>query len=179
MQDDVYFIKTKSLVYSVFHSNARYINFEIGYSVQAKWFEYLKDRWNDYSSFYIGGFIEGIYSVNEKGYKTVYIQVDARSIDYDQRYRTSTTSTTSSNSPSVSSSPKSQNAFALRRSKVSRSFPSEPAEKVNNESSEDANLILIDDDISTPARSPKKRQISDLCDELDQTSINKSGCSKK
>ena len=168
-QDDVHFIKTKSLIYSVFHSSAKYVNFEIGYSVQAKWFEYLKDRWSEYSSFYIGGFVEGIYCVNEKGNKTIYIQVDAKSIDYDPRFRTSTNS---SGSPSVSLSPKSQNAFALRRSKVSHRISSEPAEKVDSESSENTNLILIDDytssnSMKTPTRTPKKRQLSDLCDELD------------
>jgi hypothetical protein len=29
VQDDINFIKTKSLIYTVFHQNARYINFEV------------------------------------------------------------------------------------------------------------------------------------------------------
>lgn len=174
-QDDVHFIKTKSSVYSVFHPNARQINFEVGYSAHAKWFEYLKEKWNDYMSFYIGGFIEGVYSVNEKGQKVVYIQVDAKSIDYDPRNRTSPNS---SNSP-ISSSPKSSNAFALRRNKISHISSSEPAEKEvyerNNESNKDRNTISIDDDVPNSIRTPKKCQLSDLCDELDQAVIDEDG----
>lgn len=168
-QDGIHFVKTKSLIYSVFHSSAKYVNFEIGYSVQAKWFEYLKDKWSEYSSFYVGGFVEGIYSTKEKGNETIYIQVNAKSIDYDPRFRMSTNS---SGFPSASTSPKSQNAFALRRSKVPRNVPSEPAEKLDDEST---NLTSIPSTpTKTPTRTSKKRQLSDLCDELDKSDANES-----
>jgi len=55
-QDDTKFIKTKSLIYSAFHQNARYVNFEVGYSKTAKWFDHLDDKWNDYSNFFVGVF---------------------------------------------------------------------------------------------------------------------------
>ena len=118
-QDDINFIKTKSLIYTVFHQNARYINFEVGYSKDAKWFEFLSDKWNDYASFYIGGFLEAIYSIPEKDTSIIYVQVDAKSIDYDVRFRTTNFS---QNQVSATSSPKSAiNAFARRRAKSSES----------------------------------------------------------
>ena len=113
-EDDMNFIKTKSLVYTVFHQNARYINFEIGYQKDAKWFDFLKDKWANFANFFIGGFLEAVYSTVEKDSNVVYIQVNARSIDYDIRFRTQNFPTV--NSPS---SPSSTNAFAQRRSKSS------------------------------------------------------------
>src|ERR1044072_829213 len=78
-EDDMNFIKTKSLVYTVFHQNARYINFEIGYQKDAKWFDFLKDKWANFANFFIGGFLEAVYSTVEKDSNVVYIQVNARS----------------------------------------------------------------------------------------------------
>src|ERR1044071_405877 len=126
-QDDTNFIKTKSLIYTVFHQNARYVNFEVGYSKDAKWFEFLSDKWNDYASFYIGGFLEAIYSIPEKDTSVIYVQVDAKSIDYDVRFRTTNFS---QNQVSPTSSPKSAiNAFARRRAKSSNS-PTTPKSTV-------------------------------------------------
>ena len=114
-QNNVNFVKTKSLIYSAFHPTARYINFDVGYSKDAKWLDSLNDKWSDYANFFVGGFLEAIYSINEKGLNTVYIQIDAKFIDYDIRFRTST-----SNFQSVTPSPKpSTNAFAARRAKQS------------------------------------------------------------
>jgi hypothetical protein len=67
------FVKTRSLVYSAFHSTARYVNFEVGYSKDAKWLGSIDDKWNDFSNFFVGGFLEAIYSINDK----TYIQIDA------------------------------------------------------------------------------------------------------
>src|SRR5215211_4016676 len=74
-QDNMYFVKTKSLIYSAFHPNSRYVNFEISYSKDAKWLDYLNDKWNDYANFFVGGFLEAIYSTDEKGLSTVYAQI--------------------------------------------------------------------------------------------------------
>src|SRR6266487_2242258 len=63
--DDINFVKTQSSIYSSFHKNARTINFEIGYSKEAKWLETLNNKWMEYSNFYVGGFLEEVYSVKE------------------------------------------------------------------------------------------------------------------
>ncbi|POG59540.1 hypothetical protein GLOIN_2v1884965 [Rhizophagus irregularis DAOM 181602=DAOM 197198] len=83
------FVKTKSLIYSPFHSAARYINFEIGYSSESKWLEYLSDKWN------------------------------AKLIDYDVRFRTSTSSNNYQPSPQRSTT----NSFAQRRNKSTPNLP--------------------------------------------------------
>jgi hypothetical protein len=77
------FVKTKSLIYSPFHPAARYVNFEIGYSKEAKWLDSINDKWTDYSSFFVSGFFEATYSANDK----IYAQIDAKVIDYDVRFR--------------------------------------------------------------------------------------------
>ena len=64
--DSMNFIKTQSLIYSSFHQTPQYVNFDIGYTKDAKYLECLKDKWNDYANFFIGGFIEAIYSAEEK-----------------------------------------------------------------------------------------------------------------
>ena len=126
-QDNMYFVKTKSLIYSAFHSNSQYVNFEISYSKDAKWLDYLNDKWNDYANFFVGGFLEAIYSTDEKGLSTMYAQIDAKSIDFDVRFRTPTTSTSS-----VTSSPKSPtNAFAQRRAKQSSNSLTTPKSAIS------------------------------------------------
>ena len=100
--------------------------------------------------------------------KKVHIQVDAKTIDFDIRFRTSTIS---SSSPSSFSSPKSTNAFAIRRSQYLNSSP-----RNTIESEKEHELTEDVDDASTPTGTQisktKKRQLSDLCDELHQTAIN-------
>jgi len=87
-----------------------YDNFDIGYSNEAKWLEFLKDKWNDYANFFVGGFLEAIYSINEKGSDTTYAQINAKLVDYDVRFRNQSNSPQSSKSPSVTT-----NAFSQRR----------------------------------------------------------------
>jgi hypothetical protein len=103
------FVKTRSLVYSAFHSTARYVNFEVGYSKDAKWLGSIDDKWNDFSNFFVGGFLEAIYSINDK----TYIQIDAKLIDYDTRFRSS-----NNHQYNQPASPKSANAFASRRNQL-------------------------------------------------------------
>ena len=79
---NVNFIKTRSMVYFPFHSSARYVNFEIRYSRDARWLKSINDKWNEYSSFFVGGFLEAIYTEEDK----TYIQIDAKMIDYDIRF---------------------------------------------------------------------------------------------
>jgi len=108
--DNMNFVKTRSLIYSAFHQTARYVNFDIGYSNEAKWLEFLKDKWKDYANFFVGGFLEAIYSINEKGFDTTYAQINAKLVDYDVRFRNQSNSPQSSKSPSVTT-----NAFSQRR----------------------------------------------------------------
>lgn len=177
------FIKTKSLIYSPFHSVARYIHFEIGYSSESKWLEYLFDKWNEFANFFVAGFLEAIYTDGS----TTYVQIDAKLIDYDIRFRTS-----ASNNNNYQSSPQRSvtNAFAQKRNKSTPNSPvkrlitpkldsitteiddkmsgndSNEEEKTNQPPVED--LIMIDD---TPHKT-KKRQLSDLCDsETDQPNV--------
>ncbi|CAG8509631.1 3237_t:CDS:2 [Rhizophagus irregularis] len=42
--EDINFVKTRSLIYSPFHQTAHYINFEVGYSKDTKWFDSLNDK---------------------------------------------------------------------------------------------------------------------------------------
>lgn len=199
-QDEMNFIKTKSLIYSIFHTKAQYVHFELGYPKNAKWFEFLKDKWGDYSIFFISGYIEAIYPINEKDSKIMHIQVDAKTIDFDVRFRASTIS---SSSPSSLSSPKSTNAFAIRRNqyldsspRTRNTFTTESEKELRNDeltedvdpnddvvpipnargrkrgNDDDVAPTATDTQISTPISKTKKRQLSDLCDELYQTNIN-------
>lgn len=145
-QDNMNFVKTKSLIYSAFHKNARDINFDIGYPTDAKWFEFLKDKWGIYTNFFVVGFLKAVYSIDENGSSTTYIQVDAKTIDYDIRSsRTANTST--SNDKSATSSPKTlTNAFAQRRAKLSSNSPRSTISKsdpvaIQEESDDDLNTI--------------------------------------
>src|SRR3954462_6876811 len=114
--EDVNFIKTLSSVYSSFHKTTRTVNFDIGYSKEAKWLETLNDKWSAYSNFYVAGFLEEIYVINENNTNNsagiAYAQINARIIDYDPRFRHSKSLT--SNTPSTTS-PKSTSTFAKRR----------------------------------------------------------------
>src|SRR5947207_220220 len=85
--DNMRFVKTRSLIYTPFHKEARYVNFEIGYSEEAKWLEYLNDKWAEYANFFVAGFFEGIYTSTEKGSMITLVQVNAKIIDYDVRFR--------------------------------------------------------------------------------------------
>ena len=190
-QDNMNFVKTKSLIYSPFHPSSRYVNFEIGYSKDAKWLDYLNDKWNDYANFFVGGFLEAIYSDDS----TVYAQIDAKSIDFDVRFRTPTTTTSS-----ITSSPKSPtNAFAQRRAKQSSNSLTTPKPAISTvivQEADDSNPMADADNSkfeelqesqqnfssvqstpttsvtpiaptpTTPTRKPK-RQLSDLCNDDD------------
>ena len=109
------FIKARSSIYSSFHKNVRLINFEIGYSKTSKWFESLKDKWAEYTNFYIGGFLEAIYLSNEKDSETTTAQIDAKIIDYDTKSRQQSTSTYNSQSMSSKSI---NNAFTKKKNSV-------------------------------------------------------------
>ena len=50
-QAEMNFIKMKLLIYSIFHTKARYVHFELGYPKNAKWFEFLNDKWGEYAIF--------------------------------------------------------------------------------------------------------------------------------
>lgn len=170
--ENMNFIKTKSLVYTPFHSTARYINFEIGYPKDAKWLESLNEKWNNYANFFIGGFFEAIYTEGDK----TYIQIDAKLIDYDTRFRHPGTNQHDIPSPTKTSI----NAFALKRNSASESTSPKTNSMVldNKQSvfrlkkpseSVSPNLIVIDDNTNnptspTPINKSKKRQLSDLCD---------------
>lgn len=192
------FVKTKSLIYSPFHSAARYINFEIGYSSESKWLEYLSDKWSEFANFFVAGFLEAIYTDGS----TTYVQIDAKLIDYDVRFRTSTSSNNYQPSPQRSTT----NAFAQRRNK---STPNSPVkthitpkldsntteienayeeESDNDSDKEDTvgtnqspiDLVMIDDNTPINANKTKKRQLSDLCDgEIDQPIKPKRSYNKK
>lgn len=113
--DNMRFVKTRSFVYTPFHKEARYINFEVGYSREAKWLEYLSDKWANYANFFVAGFFESIYTATEKGLPATYIQIDAKIIDYDVRFR----HPSSSENYSISSPSPSSNVFAQKRSQNS------------------------------------------------------------
>jgi len=59
---------------------------------------------------FVGGFLEAIYSINEKGSDTTYAQINVKLVDYDVRFRNQSNSPQSSKSPSVTT-----NAFSQRR----------------------------------------------------------------
>src|SRR5688572_1939550 len=70
------FVKTRSLIYTPFHKEARHINFEIGYSKEAKWLEFISDKWANFANFFVAGFFEAIYTAIEKGSAVTYVQID-------------------------------------------------------------------------------------------------------
>ncbi|RIA97524.1 hypothetical protein C1645_813931 [Glomus cerebriforme] len=107
--ENMNFVKTRSLIYTPFHSTAKYVNFEIGYQKDSKWLESITEKWKDYASFFVGGFIEAIYTSD----KQTYIQIDAKLIDYDIRFHQSNTSNQSITSPTNQSI----SVFAMRRNK--------------------------------------------------------------
>lgn len=118
--EDMNFVKTRSSIFSSFHKDTRSVNFEIGYSKSSKWFESLKDKWTKYTNFYVGGFLEAIYSSNEKNTEITYAQVDAKIIDFDIKSSQQNASTFSLQS----ASPKSiNNAFTKRRSQSLTNSP--------------------------------------------------------
>lgn len=160
------FVKTKSLVFSPFHSNARYINFEIGYSKDAKWLDHLANKWNEFANFFVSGFLEAIYSINEEGGSTItYIQVDAKLIDYDIRFRTSS----SPHDPSILPKSPTSNAFAQRRAKVSSSSPTTPKSTVSRSTS----VITHNTQKTTSNTSINQEDsTSDLCNELESTQLS-------
>ncbi|UZO05550.1 uncharacterized protein OCT59_025897 [Rhizophagus irregularis] len=192
------FVKTKSLIYSPFHSAARYINFEIGYSSESKWLEYLSDKWSEFANFFVAGFLEAIYTDGS----TTYVQIDAKLIDYDVRFCTSTSSNNYQPSPQRSTT----NTFAQRRNKSTPNLPVKThitpksdsntteienayeEESDNDSDKEDTvgtnqspiDLVMIDDNTPINANKTKKRQLSDLCDgEIDQPIKLKRSYNKK
>ena len=142
--NDMNFIKTRSLIYSSFHKTARYVNFDIGYSTESKWLEYLKDKWNNYANFFVSGFFEAIYSTKEKNSDVTYAQVDAKLIDYDPRFYNPSNSSQSSKPTSPIT-----NAFSQRRDSFKTK---ETQQKPSNNSSSTPNT-------PTPTRrTPNKRE---------------------
>jgi hypothetical protein len=116
---DMHFVKTKSLVYSPFHKESRYINFEVGYNKNAKWLDHIHDKWAEYANFFVAGFLEAIYSSAGK----TFAQIDAKSIDFDVRFRHPNTP----GQPMISPNRSSNNAFAQRRSQpILDNSPSTP-----------------------------------------------------
>jgi|ERR1051325_2243185 hypothetical protein len=110
--NDMRFIKTRSLIYTPFHKESRYVNFEIGYSKEAKWLDFVSDKWANFANFFVAGFFEAVYTATEKGLPVTYVQIDAKIIDYDARFRQSNTPTANNLSISPSTPP---NVFAQRR----------------------------------------------------------------
>jgi hypothetical protein len=137
--ENMNFVKTRSLVYSPFHSSARHLNFEVGYSKDARWLGSIDDKWSDYANFFVGGFLEAIYPTNDK----TYIQIDAKLIDYDVRFR----NPNSQNSNSQPVSPRSVNAFALRRNKSVSAVPKTDSVMIN-ETQADVFVLKTTPDIS-------------------------------
>ncbi|PKC00367.1 hypothetical protein RhiirA5_428290 [Rhizophagus irregularis] len=88
-------------VRKVFHTHS--VHFEIGYSKSSKWFESIKDKWNKYTNFYIGEFLEAVYLSSEKNTETTYAQVDVKIIDFDVKSSQQNTSTFSPQSTSMKS----------------------------------------------------------------------------
>lgn len=180
------FVKTRSLVYTPFHKEARYINFEVGYPKDAKWFEYLNDKWASYANFFVTGFFEAIYTAVENTSTVTYVQIDAKIIDYDARFRHPSSDNRVASSP-VSPS---KNIFAQRRSKFSSEDFHQTSkssisrndsiimEDAQNESDKDLeedttkmneDPMSIVNDKSTPK---KKRQLSDLCNTDDESDLS-------
>lgn len=168
--ENMNFIKTKSLVYSPFHPTSRNVNFDIGYSKDAKWLEPINDKWDNYSSFFIGGFFEAVYPENNK----IYAQIDAKLIDFDVRFRNQSSSNSVTSPVKASANAASVNAFALRRSKssasptTSRSVSRSESVAINNTQDDDSDEEIKKfqksrqtSNSSTPTR---KHKLSNLYD---------------
>ncbi|CAB4482682.1 unnamed protein product [Rhizophagus irregularis] len=167
------FVKTRSLIYTPFHKEARYINFEVGYPKDAKWFDYLNDKWASYANFFVAGFFEGMYSTIENASTATYAQIDAKIIDYDARFRHPSSDNRPSSSPVASPS---TNIFAQRRnrfsseSSITKNDSIITIEDTQNESDTEEDPISIVND-----KSPKKkRQLSDLCLTDDESDLSAS-----
>ncbi|CAB4390859.1 unnamed protein product [Rhizophagus irregularis] len=102
---------TKPFMHIYTHS----VHFEIGYSKSSKWFESIKDKWNKYTNFYIGEFLEAVYLSSEKNTETTYAQVDVKIIDFDVKSSQQNTSTFSPQSTSMKSV---NNTFTKRRFQI-------------------------------------------------------------
>ncbi len=127
---DMKFIKTNSSIYSSFHKNTRRINFEIGYSKNATWFDSLSEKWSEYVYFFVGGFYEETYSTDEIDPSAMLTQIDARIIDYDARFRQANTLPQPKSSTSLNPL---TSAFAQQRS-ASSSAPQTPQQTLPSQS---------------------------------------------
>lgn len=107
------FVKTRSLIFTPFHKEARYINFEVGYSQESKWLEFVSDKWANFANFFVVGFLEAIYTAIENGSPITYVQIDAKIIDYDARFRHPSKPIDNHSTPFSSPT---TNIFAQRRS---------------------------------------------------------------
>ena len=176
--DTMNFVKTRSLLYTPFHKEARYVNFEIGYCKESKWLEFANDKWTNYANFFVSGYFEAVYTSNEKGSLITYAQIEAKLIDFDARFRhpVSTSESLASSSKSLS-----RNIFAQKRTKSSDS-PRTPKNNPSNideaditeitekQENEIENIESDDDGIQS-----KKRKLSELCDsEKEEEPKNKS-----
>ncbi|GBC20558.2 hypothetical protein GLOIN_2v1797865 [Rhizophagus irregularis DAOM 181602=DAOM 197198] len=116
------------------------------YSKDVRWLDSLNDKWNDYANFFVGGFLEVIYSINDR----TYAQIDAKLIDYDVRFRHLNHQT------SITTTPRKQvNTFALRRNESASKSVFSPRTSLiiiddtqEFDDSNKRNLIIIDDDES-------------------------------
>ena len=127
--NDMRFIKTRSPIYTPFHKESRYVNFEIGYSKEAKWLDFVSDKWANFANFFVAGFFEAVYTATEKGSPVTYMQIDAKIIDYDPRFRHSN-SPAANNLAASPSTP--SNVFAQRRNEMSSTNTSTPTILRNN-----------------------------------------------
>jgi len=137
------FIKTRSLIYTPFHKEAQYVNFEIGYSKEAKWLEFISDKWANFANFFVAGFFEAAYTTMEKGLPVTYVQIDAKIIDYDPRFRHPSPL---ANNLFVSPSSSSTNIFAQKRNETSSgNSPNTPKPRNDSIIMEDAQEEMDDD----------------------------------
>lgn len=179
--DNMHFIKTRSLIYTSYHKEARNIDFEIGYQKE-KWFEHLSDKWMNFANFFVAGFLEAIYTTNENGLNRTYAQINAKIIDCDMRFKHPNFQ--SDNKLTLSSpSSSSTNVFAQRRNKISsenspctpkpisnssfgNTTPTPKNDSINLEDEESVNdNVANEKETSTKIISSRKRQLSDLCND--------------
>ena len=139
--DDMRFVKTYSSIYSFFHKNTRKVNFEIGYSKNAAWFDSLSEKQSDYVYFFVDGFYEATYLTDENDSNTSLIQIDAKLIDFDARFRQTNPSTQSFKSPSSPSLM--NNPFVQRKNKLSPSLMMSPPQKYNKLPHLKFNLMIL------------------------------------
>jgi hypothetical protein len=194
------FVKTRSLIYTPFHKEARYLNFEIGYAKESKWLEYVNDKWTNFANFFVAGYFEAVYTVYEKGSPVTYVQIEAKAIDYDARFRHP-----GSSLENIKSSPASPSTsvFAQRRDKLSS--PQTLNRRNDSSIMEDDDVIITEDmqeeeisdkeydldeenvldedkdgDKSTiPHKSKKKRKLSDMCASGSETDEKNQSYNKK